>query len=169
MTPFKELQKFIHWKERFLRDYEKIEKGELEKIREEVKEMLGEEPDERLLKALRSMYVGGMEHRVEDEEIRYWTNWGGVKTYETFNRFPLLSDIELAFVFWALGKLFVPLLMHETGVKSEPFKKLSREEQEEAVLDELDTLWETQLTLILQALQFLDLKSISSEKPSSEG
>lgn len=159
--PFKELHRFLNWKERFLRDYEKIEKGELEKIREEVRLLLGEEPDTRLLKALRSMYVGGMEHRVEDEEVRYWTNWAGVKTYKTFNRFPLLSDIELAFVFWALGKLFVPLLLHERGVKSEPFKHLSKEKQEEAVLDELDTIWETQLTLILQALQFLDLKSIS--------
>jgi len=80
-----------------------------------------------------------------------------------------LSDIELAFVFWSLGKLFVPLLMHEKGVKSESFKKLSGEEQEEAVMDELNTLWETQLTLILQALQFLDLKSISNQKPPSEG
>ena len=125
MTPFKELQRFINWKERFLRDYEKIKQGELDRIREEVRNLLGEEPDNRLLKALRSMYVGGMEHRVEDEEIRYWTNWAGVKTYETFNRFPLLSDIELSFVFWALGKLFVPLLMHERGVSQNLSKNLT--------------------------------------------
>ncbi len=151
----------MNWKDRFIRDYEKIEGSDLELIREEVKELLGEEPDERLLKAVRSMYVGGMERRVEDPEIRRWTNWAAVKTYKTFNRFPILTEPELAFVFYAIGKLFVPLLMHERGVKSQAFKKLSPEEQEEAVFEELDTIWETQLTLILQALQFLDLKSIT--------
>ncbi|NPA41204.1 MAG: DUF3467 domain-containing protein [Aquificae bacterium] len=160
-TPFQELHRYMNWKERFLKDYDKIEQSDLDLIREEVKDLLGEEPDERLLKAVRSMYVGGMEKRVEDEEIRRWTNWAAVKTFNTFNRFPILSDIELAFVFYAIGKLFVPLLMHERGVKSEAFKRLSPEEQEEAVFEELDTIWETQLTLILQALQFLDLKSIT--------
>ncbi|NPA32731.1 MAG: DUF3467 domain-containing protein [Aquificae bacterium] len=169
MTPFRELQRFIHWKERFLRDYERIDRGELDAIRREVESLLGSAPDDRLLIALRAMYVGGMERRVEDEEVRYWTNWAGVRTYETFNRFPHLSDAELAFVFWALGKLFVPLLLHERGVKSESFKRLTKEEQEDAVLDELDTLWETQLTLILQALSFLDLKSISRKNPPREG
>ncbi len=157
--PFQEIHRFINWKERFLKDYERIEQGDLDSIREEVKELLGEEPNERLLKAVRSMYVGGMERRVEDPQIRRWTNWAAVKTYKTFNGFPLLSDIELSFVFYAIGKLFVPLLLHERGVKSEAFNRLSPEEQEEAVFDELDTIWETQLTLILQALQFLDLKS----------
>ncbi len=159
--PFHELHRFINWKEKFLRDYEKIEKSDLDLIKEEIKDLWDEEPDERLLKAIRSMYVGGMERRVEDEEIRRWTNWAAVKTYKTFNRFPILSDIELAFVFYAIGKLFVPLLLHERGVKSEAFKRLPREEQEEAVFEELDTIWETQLTLILQALEFLDLKSIT--------
>ena len=107
------------------------------------------------------MYVGGVERRVEDEEIRGWTNWAAVKTYRTFNGFPILSDLEVAFVFYAIGKLFVPLLLHERGVKSEVFKRLSKEEQEEAVLEELDTIWETQLTLILQALKLLDLNSIT--------
>ncbi|EDP76215.1 DUF3467 domain-containing protein [Hydrogenivirga sp. 128-5-R1-1] len=159
-SPFQELHRFMNWKERFLRDYEKIESSDLELIRGEVRELLGQEPDERLLKAVRSMYVGGMERRVEDPEIRSWTNWAAVKTYKTFNEFPILSDLELAFVFYSVGKLFVPLLMHERGVKSESFKRLSREEQEEAVFEELDTIWETQLTLILQALQFLGLNSI---------
>jgi hypothetical protein len=158
-SPFKELHRFMNWKERFLNDYERIERSDLELIREEVKELLGEEPDDRLLRAVRSMYVGGMEKRVEDEEIRRWTNWAAVKTYLTFNRFTMLSDIELSFVFYAIGKLFVPLLMHERGVKSEAFKRLSREKQEEAVFEELDTIWETQLTLILQSLQFLGLNS----------
>ncbi len=156
--PFQELHRFINWKERFLRDYEKIERSDLDVIRKEIKDLWDGEPDERLLKAIRSMYVGGMERRVEDEEIRRWTNWAAIKTYRTFNGFPILSDIELAFVFYAIGKLFVPLLLHERGVKSEAFKRLSREEQEEAVFEELDTIWETQLTLILQALEFLKLK-----------
>ena len=159
-SPFQELHRFMNWKERFLRDYEKIERSDLELIKGEVRELLGQEPNERLLKAVRSMYVGGMERRVEDPEIRSWTSWAAVKTYETFNEFPILSDLELAFVFYSVGKLFVPLLMHERGVKSESFKRLSREEQEEAVFEELDTIWETQLTLILQALQFLGLNSI---------
>ncbi len=161
-TPFQELQRYMNWKERFLKDYEKIEGSELELIKEEIRSLMEEEPDKRLLKAVRSMYVGGMERRVEDEEIRRWTNWAAVKTYRTFNGFPILSDIELSFVFYSIGKLFVPLLMHERGVKSEAFKKLSKEEQEEAVFEELDTIWETQLTLILQALQFLDLNSIKN-------
>lgn len=159
--PFQELHRFLSWKERFLKDYERIENSDLEVIKEEIKDLWDEEPDERLLKAIRSMYVGGMEHRVEDPEIRRWTNWAAIKTYRTFNRFPVLSDIELAFVFYAIGKLFVPLLLHERGVKSEAFKRLSKEEQEEAVFEELDTIWETQLTLILQALEFLDLKSMT--------
>ncbi len=160
-NPFQELHRFMNWKERFLSDYSKIERSDLELIREEVRELLGEEPDDRLLMAVRSMYVGGMERRVEDPEVRRWTNWSAVKTYRTFNRFPNLSDIELSFVFYSIGKLFVPLLMHERGVKSEAFKRLPPEEQEEAVFDELDTVWETQLTLILQSLQFLDLNSIT--------
>ena len=160
-NPFQELHRFMNWKDRFLSDYGKIERSDLELIREEVRELLGEEPDDRLLKAVRSMYVGGMERRVEDPEVRRWTNWSAVKTYKTFNGFPNLSDIELAFVFYSIGKLFVPLLMHERGVKSEAFKRLPPEEQEEAVFDELDTIWETQLTLILQSLQFLDLNSIT--------
>ncbi len=159
--PFQELHRFMNWKDRFLKNYEKIEQTDLDVIKEEIKEIWDEESDDRLLKAIRSMYVGGMEQRVEDPDIRRWTNWAAVKTYKTFNRFPILSDIELAFVFYSIGKLFVPLLMHERGVKSESFKKLSKEEQEEAVFEELDTIWETQLTLILQALQFLDLKSMT--------
>jgi len=159
--PFQELQRFINWKERFLKDYERIEGGDLQILKKELKDLWDGEPEGRLLRAVRSMYVGGMERRVEDEEVRRWTNWAAVKTYKTFNGFPLLSDLELAFVFYAMGKIFVPLLLHERGVKSETFKNLPLEEQEEAVFEELDTIWETQLTLILQALEFLDLKSIT--------
>ncbi len=155
--PFKELYRYLGWKDRFLRDYGKIEEADLSFIEEELKELGEENPDQRLLKAVRSMYVGGMEKRVEDEEIRRWTNWAALKTYRTFNGFPNLSDRQLSFAFYSIGKLFVPLLMHERGVKSESFKRLSRQEQEEAVFEELDTIWETQLTLILQAIQFMDL------------
>ena len=158
--PFQEVRKFLSWKERFLRDYERILSSDLSSVKEELKDDFGEVPEERLLTAIRAMYVGGMEERVEDKEVRSWTNWAGLKTYRTFNGFPNLSDIEVAFVFYALGKLFVPLLLHQRGVKSEAFKALSREDQEEAVFEELDTLWETQLTLILQALQLLELNSI---------
>jgi hypothetical protein len=157
--PFKELYRYLGWKDRFLEDYEKILNSDLGFIAEELKELGIDSPEDRLLKAVRSMYVGGMEHRVEDPEIRRWTNWAALKTYKTFNSFPNLNDTELSFVFYAIGKLFVPLLMHKRGVKSESFKRLSPKEQEDAVLDELDTIWETQLTLILQALQFMNLRS----------
>lgn len=159
-TPFQEVKRFLLWKDKFLEDLKRIEMGDLGPIRKEIKELSENEPDGRLLKAVRAMYVGGMERRVEDPEIRRWTNWAALRTYETFNGFPNLTDTELMFVFYSIGKLFVPLLLHERGVKSEPFRKLSKEEQEEAVLDELDTIWETQLTLILQALELLDLRSI---------
>jgi len=157
MTPFKELQRFINWKERFLKDYGRIKESYGE-LKEEVRTALGKEPEDRFLLALKSFYVGGMERRLKDPAVRRWAFWGARKTYETFNGFPLLSEKELPFVFWGLGKLFVPLLLHERGVKSEAFRRLSPEEQEEAVLEELDTLWETQLTLILQAVRFLELK-----------
>jgi len=154
------IQRFLNWKERFLRDLPKIEEADLEALKREIKPLWEGEPDKRALLAVRSMYVGGVERRVEDKEVRRWTNWAALKTYRTFNGFPNLSTVEMCFVFYAIGKLFVPLLLHERGVKSEAFKKLSEEEQEEAVFEELDTIWETQLTLILQALEFLDLKAI---------
>jgi len=99
------------------------------------------EKTERLLKALASMYVGGYEKRLEDEEVRYWTNWAGIKTYKTFGGFPQLSDLELSFLFY--------------GVKSESFKKLSPKEQEEAVSEVLDVIWENHLIRILQILPSL--------------
>ncbi len=159
--PFQELHRFISWKDRFLRDYEKIRQSDLSFVKKELESLTGEVPENRLLFAIRAMYVGGMEERVEDPEVRAWTNWAGVKTFKTFNGFPNLTDAELTFVFYGIGKLFVPLLLHQRGVKSEAFKALSREEQEEAVFEELDTIWETQLTLLLQALEFLDIKSIT--------
>jgi hypothetical protein len=157
--PFKEVKRFLLWRDKFLEDLAKIEGGDLEPLRSEIKDLTGEDPDTRLLKAIKSMYVGGMERRLEDPWVRRWALWGGLKTYETFNGFPGLEERELCFVFYSLGKIFIPLLLHERGVRSEAFRKLSREDQEKAVLEELDTIWETQLTLILQSLQFLDLRS----------
>jgi len=150
MKPFYEFTRYVQWKDRFLEDRERIR--ELEKEYEGT-----EEP--RLLKAILSMYVGGMEKRIKDEEIKRWTDWGGKKTYQTFNGFPQLSDEELSFLFYSLGKLFVPLLLHEKGVKSETFKRLPPKEQEDAVLEVLDTLWENHLIRILQILPYMGLNS----------
>ena len=151
--PFSDLGRYLSWKDRFLQDYEKINDESLSVIKNET-----QIDDERLVKALRAMYVGGMEHRVEDDEVRHWTNWAGIKTYKTFNQFPNLSDKELSFLFYALGKLFVPLLLHEKGVKSESFRALSQEDKENAVSDVLDTLWENHLIRILQIMSYMNLK-----------
>ncbi|SHK45633.1 DUF3467 domain-containing protein [Thermocrinis minervae] len=160
-NPFKDLTRYIEWKERFLEDYGKIREEDLKTIEEDIRDLFPN-PERRLLLALRSMYLGGMEKRVEDEEIRRWTNFAGVETYRTFNSFPHLSDLELAFVFYAIGKIFVPLLLHERGVKSESFKRLSKEDQEKAVMDELDVIWENHLIRVLQILPYLDLNSTSN-------
>ncbi len=151
-NPFSELNRYVSWKERFLGDYPKILDHDLQDLKEETNT-----DDPRLLRALVSMYIGGMEHRVKDDEIRYWTNWAGIKTYKTFNGFPNLSDKQLNFLFYAIGKLFVPLLFHERGVKSESFKSLSPEDQEKAVTDELEVIWENHLIRILQVLDYLGL------------
>jgi hypothetical protein len=158
--PHKEFLRYENWKEQFLKDYNKISSEEIRRLAEDLKDKYTD-LDERLLKALISMYVGGYEKRVEDPEIRYWTNWAGIKTYKTFNKFPMLSDLELAFVFYGIGKVFVPLLLHERGVKSEAFKALSSEEQEKAVMEELEIIWENHLIRLLQVLPYLGLSSTS--------
>lgn len=101
------------------------------------------------------MYVGDYEKRLEDSEVRCWTNWAGIRTYRTFNAFPQLSDIELSFVFYAIGKVFVPMLLHERGGRSESFKKLPPEEQEKAVMEELEVIWENHLIRVLQIIPYL--------------
>ncbi|MFN3599246.1 MAG: hypothetical protein ACK4VK_05890 [Aquificaceae bacterium] len=53
------------------------------------------------------------------------------------------------------------MLLHEKGVKSEAFKGLSKEEQERAVQEELEVVWENHLIRILQILPFLSLNSKS--------
>jgi len=153
--PFHEFFRYKEWKERFLEDYQSIQTKDfslLKLLKESIKDL---QVDDRSLKALACMYVGGYERRLEDEEIKRWTNWAFLKTYKTFNGFSQLSDLELCFLFYSLGKLFVPLLLHEKGVKSESFKSLSPEEQEKAVSDVLDTLWENHLIRILQILPSL--------------
>lgn len=158
--PHQEFIRYSAWKDRFLEAYNSIEAKDVESIGKEIY-ALYPEADERFLRALLSMYVGGYERRVEDPEIRHWTNWAAVETYRTFNAFPNLSDVELAFLFYGLGKLFVPLLLHERGVKSESFKRLSKEEQEAAVREELNVLWENHLIRMLQVLPFFGLGSMS--------
>ena len=143
-NPFQEFTRYSEWKERFLKDRDRIKE-------------INPKPS-RLSEAIAAMYVGGLEHRTQDEEIRRWTDWAGEKTYRTFNGFPELSNEELSFLFYCLGKLFVPLLLHEKGVKSESFKALTQEEQESAVSDVLDTIWENHLIRILQILPYMDLR-----------
>ncbi|WP_448583337.1 hypothetical protein [Thermocrinis sp.] len=149
-TPFQEFLRYKEWKERFLKDYETIKSKDLSSQRK-----LYPELDERSLKALTCMYVGGYEKRLEDEDVRFWTNWAFLKTYKTFGGLSHLNEMELCFLFYSLGKIFVPLLLHEKGVKSESFKALSQEEQERAVSDVLDTVWENHFIRILQVLPSL--------------
>ena len=61
--------------------------------------------------------MGGYEKRVEDPEVRYRTNRAGIKTYKTFNGFPQLSDIELSFAFYAIGKVFCAFAFARKGCK----------------------------------------------------
>ncbi len=157
-NPFQEFFRYAQWKDRFLKDYEEINSKDIHLL-ESFLQDFEIEKTQRLLKALVSMYVGGYEKRLEDEDVRCWTNWAGIKTYKTFGGFPQLSDMELSFLFYAMGKLFVPLLLHEKGVKSESFKRLSPEEQEEAVSEVLDVIWENHLIRILQILPSLFQKT----------
>ncbi len=152
------LRRLILWRKRFLRDWDPSDADA--HLLKDLRRILGEEPEERLLMAVSALRAGGGAWRLKDPEVRFWAVRGAVETYRAFNGFPHLSGEELAFVFYGLGKLFVPLLMHERGVRSESFKSMSPTEREDAVLEELDTLWETQLPLILRALQLLGLKSM---------
>lgn len=149
-----EFIRYQNWKDRFLEDYGKVIKEKADAVIKDA-ERAGQKPDIRLERALISMYVGGYEKRIEDPDIKRWTDWAGYRTYSTFNGFPQLSGMELSFLFYSLGKVFVPLLLHERGVKSESFKQLSPEEQEKAVVEELDVIWENHLIRILQIMPFL--------------
>ncbi|WP_029551513.1 hypothetical protein [Thermocrinis jamiesonii] len=153
-TPFREFFRYAEWKERFLKEYEAIRSKDYSIYESEIKKLYPE-AEERSLRALVCMYVGGYEKRLEDEDVRFWANWAFVKTYKTFGGLRQLSEKELCFLFYSMGKLFVPLLLHEKGVKSESFKALSREEQERAVSDVLETVWENHFIRILQILPSL--------------
>ena len=61
-------------------------------------------------KVIRLIKEGSYEKRVDDPEVRYWTNWAGIKPYKPFNGYPQLTDIDLNFAFYAIGKVIVPLL-----------------------------------------------------------
>ncbi|MCS7285430.1 MAG: hypothetical protein NZ527_06895, partial [Hydrogenobacter thermophilus] len=76
-NPFQEFTRYSEWKERYLKDRDRIKE-------------INPKPS-RLSEAIASMYVGGLEHRTQDEEIKKWTDWAGEKTYRTFNGFPQLS------------------------------------------------------------------------------
>ncbi|MFN7065038.1 MAG: hypothetical protein ACK4OF_02665 [Aquificaceae bacterium] len=102
-APHYEFIRYENWKEQFLRDHEKITSKGLEDLAKKI-ENIYSEVEERFLKAILSMYLGGYGKRVQDPEVRYWTNWAGVKTYKTFNKFPQLSDIEVSFLFYSIGK-----------------------------------------------------------------
>lgn len=151
MKPFPEFIRYSKWKDQFLQSYPKVQRL--------WSSLRGEEKDDRFSMALASMYVGGMEHRLNDKSVKRWARWACEKTYKTYNAFSWLSDIELCFIFYSIGKLFIPLLLHEKGVNSESFKSLTQEEQEEAVSQVLDTLWENHLIRLLQILPYEDLNS----------
>ncbi|MCS7083387.1 MAG: hypothetical protein NZL90_00180 [Aquificaceae bacterium] len=140
MKPFGELSRFRSWAQRFKEEFSP--------------------PDaQRFEKALEAMRFGGRKERLLDERVYYWTNFCAEYTYRLFNSFKDLNDNELCFVFYALGKLLVPLFLHERGVCSEAFSKLSKDEQEKAVLEELNSLLENQIIGILQSLPYLNLNS----------
>jgi len=150
----KELRRLLRWKERFLKEYPaELPHG----VRK-----LSPLKEGRFLLALAHFVKGGREERLREEEVLRWALFGAKETYETFGGFKSLSEKELSFTFWVLGKLFVPLLLHERGVLSEAFRSLREEEKERAVREELESLWETQLPLILSSLEFLGLKRTSS-------
>ncbi|ADC89220.1 hypothetical protein Thal_0586 [Thermocrinis albus DSM 14484] len=140
--PYAEFIRYIEWRDRYLKECEELPPFQ-----------------DRFLRALECMYVGGVKQRTEDPEVKHWADWAALKTYRHFNGFPHLSDKELMFVFYVLGKLLIPLLLHEKGVKSESFKALSLQDQEKAVEDVLDTIWEQNIIRLLQILPQMDLNS----------
>lgn len=158
--PHYDFIKYKRWKEQFIKDFYRITPEKKEKALKEL-ENLYPQADERLLMAVLFMYLGGHEKRIEDPEVRYWATWACIKTYETFNSFPQLSNVALSFLFYAIGKVFIPLLLHERGVKSESFKSLPFQEQERVVMEELEVIWKNHLIKLLQILPLLDLNSVT--------
>ncbi len=108
--------------------------------------------------ALASAIIGGIESRTKDEEVRHWAIWGVMETMKTFNGFPKLSENQLSYLFFVLGRHFIPVLLHEKGIKSDSFKALSQEEQLKAVSDVLDINFENVVIRCLQAIDFLHIE-----------
>ncbi|MEN3033613.1 MAG: hypothetical protein ABDH18_01315 [Aquificaceae bacterium] len=141
MRPFEEFFRFKAWSERYKEEFKPPSTAS------------------RFEKAMEAMRFGGRKERLLDSRVLYWTDFCGNYTYRLFNSFENLTDEELCFVFYVLGKLFIPLLLHERGVCSEAFSKLSEKEQEEAVLEEINAILENKIVGLLQSLPYLNLNS----------
>lgn len=146
--PIKPLQKYIDLYEKYKVSIESIEK---------YKESFDQQ-DKRMALAIASAIIGGIESRTHDIEIKKWAMWGVLETMKTFNNFSKLSDNQLSYLFFVLGRHFIPTLLHDRGVKSESFKNLSEEEQLKAVEDVLDINFENVVIRCLQAIEFLKIE-----------
>lgn len=143
----KPLQKYIDLYEKYKNKKEEIEHYKMDFTQ-----------DPRTSLAIASAIIGGIESRTKDEEVRRWAIWGVLETLKTFNNFPRLSDNQISYLFFVLGRHFIPILLHEKGVKSESFKALTEEEQIKAVSDVLDINFENVVIRCLQAIDFLHIE-----------
>jgi hypothetical protein len=146
--PIKPLQKYIDLYEKY-----KASKENIQDYKKDFNEENG-----RLAIAIASAIIGGIESRAKDEEVRRWAIWGVKETMKTFNSFPRLSENQLSYLFFVLGRHFVPVLLHEKGIKSDSFKALPEEEQLKAVMDVLDINFENVVIRCLQAIDFLHIE-----------
>ncbi len=145
--PVKPLQKYIDLYEKYKSSKEDIEHYKLD---------FTENPRTSL--AIASAIIGGIESRTKDEETKYWAIWGVLETLKTFNGFPRLSNNQLSYLFFVLGRHFIPVLLHEKGVKSDAFKSLNKDDQIKAVQDVLDINFENVVIRCLQAIEFLHIE-----------
>lgn len=148
--PIKPLQKYIDLYEKY--------KEATKNIQNYKQEFVNQSTNERLAIAIASAIIGGIESRTKDEEVRRWAIWGVEQTMKTFNNFPKLSENQLSYLFFVLGRHFIPVLLHEKGIKSDSFKALSEEEQLKAVMDVLDINFENVVIRCLQAIDFLHIE-----------
>ncbi len=148
--PVKPLQKYIDLYEKY--------KDATKNIQNYKQDFVNKNTSERLALAIASAIIGGIESRTKDEEVRKWAIWGVEQTMNTFNNFPKLSENQLSYLFFVLGRHFIPVLLHEKGIKSDSFKALSEEEQLKAVMDVLDINFENVVIRCLQAIDFLHIE-----------
>ncbi len=148
--PVKPLQKYIDLYDKY--------KDASKSIQNYKEEFINKTTDDRLALAIASAIIGGIESRTKDEEVRRWAIWGVEQTMKTFNGFPRLSENQLSYLFFVLGRHFIPILLHEKGIKSDSFKALSEEEQIKAVMDVLDINFENVVIRCLQAIDFLHIE-----------